>query len=89
MLNRSREVGGTEWLEIVIENTSCGEGERELVIGLLAELKYHLKLVSNDQYWSQPTRRCDFLWHGLVLFGFKVKAGNCLPLDHGFCQVVP
>lgn len=23
-----REVGGTEWLEIVIETTSCGEGER-------------------------------------------------------------
>lgn len=24
-------MGGTEWLEIVIENTSCGEGERERV----------------------------------------------------------
>lgn len=28
MLNISREVGETEWLEIVIGNTSCGEGER-------------------------------------------------------------
>lgn len=27
-LSWCREVGGTEWLEIVIERTSCGEGER-------------------------------------------------------------
>lgn len=29
VLSINREVGGTEWLEIVIERTSCGEGERE------------------------------------------------------------